>query len=291
MESDQRPGVAALLQYTGQPIIDVGVATIVAYCARGSPDEVTEDDLDRMIEYIDDHYTKGPLKKFLTSIYPDSAYVNPTMGDDKRKATMLRYLKGYATPIAEPIVPCAFCGQPSCEIAYRQHVPLTASEGVINFGPNGRPGLPMCGGCLIASQAFPLGCALRCERRTLLVHSDNPELTQAFAAAFLTDNRRLLALADAADETIAHPRTIVVSRLMGIDKERKEQDDLIGSVTAYHLTNFGQGAELTIHHLPSRIVEFLRTVRGEQYRRAWQAIVADGWVTETAKRGHGWKRG
>src|SRR5579885_313949 len=145
-----------IVRFVDQPIIDVGVATIMAFNDRDAPEQVTKEDLDRIVTYILAHYMQEPIKSFLSSIYPNSAYVNPTMGDEKRKATLERYLRGYATPASDASLVCVFCGQPACDVVYRQHIPLTAGEGMINFGPGGRPGLRVCGGCLLASQAFPL---------------------------------------------------------------------------------------------------------------------------------------
>lgn len=271
------------LHYTGQPIIDVGVATIVAFSGRATPDQVTDDDADALGEYLMDVYMREPLKSFLSTIYPNSAYASPTMKDDKRQATMLQLLRAYRAPLLTPHTLCAMCAEPAQAMAFRQHLPLTAGETIINFGASGRPGVPLCGGCLLASQTFVLGSVIK--GRALLVHSDDPATTLAFARTFLAANRQRLSLALAAEDEAktSYPRTIVISRLLDIKHDVPDLE--IGAVTAYHLTNYGPSANITMYALPSEVVDFLEMVGADQYRPAWQAIVAQAWETGKGKKG------
>ena len=279
-QGDPARPVQSLLVYTGQPLIDVGVATIIAFAGCSTPAEVTRADLDKIVEYIATSYVREPLKSFLASIYPNAAYVNPTMGAEKRAETMMRFLRGYAAPASDPSRRCAFCGRPACDVVFRQHIPLTAGEGVINFGPGGRPGLQICGGCLLASQAFPLGCGVKVAGRALLVHSDDPTLMLEFARLFLQENQRHLTVADASgDVKMSFPRTIVISHLTKIE-QRRTFEARPSSITAYHLTNYGTNADVAILHLPSQTISFLKTVGSDHYRDVWPAIVARAWVQQ-----------
>ena len=90
--------------------------------------------------------------------------------------------------------------RPAFGRAFRQHIPLTTGEDVINFHPYGDAGLPVSGKAILAIQAFPLGCA-KVAGRLLAVHSDNEELLLHFASSFLTQNRRLIQLAQEAGST------------------------------------------------------------------------------------------
>lgn len=277
-----------MLQFVGQPIIDVGVATIMAFNKRDLPEQVTKEDLDRIVEYMLAHYMRQPLKSFLASaIFTINAgYFNPTMGQETRKSEIERCLRSYTLTTTLPSEICVFCGHPACDVVYRQHIALTAAERMINFGSGGRPGLHVCGGCLLASQAFPLGCTVKCAGRALLVHSDNPALTLAFASAFLRENRRILGLMNAEDTKISYPRTIVVSQLVKIQKDQQSYREDWGSLTAYHLTNYGANPDVKIMHLPSQAIDFLRTVESDKYSQIWQAIVARAWAQpKEAKKG------
>ena len=67
-----------MLKYTGHPLVDVGVATITAFAGKRDPTDLTEDDLDKMADYITKHYTVNPMQSFLTTIFPNSGFVQPS---------------------------------------------------------------------------------------------------------------------------------------------------------------------------------------------------------------------
>jgi hypothetical protein len=102
--------------------------------------------------------------------------------------------------------------------AFRQHVPLTTAEGIINFHPYGEAGLPLSGLGMLALQALPLGCA-KVQGRLLAVHSDDPRLLLHFARQFLETNRRnILAAQQAGEKKLAEyeqkPRTLLIDLLL-----------------------------------------------------------------------------
>jgi CRISPR-associated protein Cst1 len=55
-----------MLNYTGHPLVDVGIATITAFAEKDDPTELTEADLDKVAEYLIYQYTHQPLKSFAT---------------------------------------------------------------------------------------------------------------------------------------------------------------------------------------------------------------------------------
>ena len=56
------------------------------------------------------------------------------------------------------------------------------------------------------------------------------------------------------------------------------------SLTAYHLTNSGQGVGLDIYHLPLQIIGFLREMESPDFRTQWGGIVNRAWETEPQKK-------
>ena len=78
----------------------------------------------------------------------------------------------------------------------------------MNFGPGGRAGSPVCGICLLCVQAMPLGCAMRCNGRLLLVEAGDRRATYDFALEFLSQNRQILSLIDGSgEEKIRYPQS------------------------------------------------------------------------------------
>jgi len=293
-----------MLEYTGHPLVDVGVATITAFANKRDPTQLTEADLDRIADYMAGEYVKQPLRSFLTVAFPNSGFTQPAYFKQPEKQQIYadHVLRAYEaeTPVLDEA--CCFTGWPVANVSYdvkgelrpgyafRQHVPLVTGEDVINFHPYGVAGLPLSGRAMLALQALPLGCA-KCGGRLLAVHSDNNEITFHFAQSFLRENRRAIQLTQQAggkkmpERQYSH-RTLLVDTLIEAESMREERDDQeLFSLTAYHLSNSGQGPKLDIYHLPLASIGFLRDMRRAEYREQWNAIVHRAWEVAPKKKG------
>jgi CRISPR-associated protein Cst1 len=292
-----------MLKYTGHPLVDVGVATITAFAGKRDPTKLTEGDLDKMADYIAREYTRQPLRSFLTVAFPNSGFTQPAYNSqpEKRQIYADRVLRAYQadTPALDEC--CVFTGQPAAAVhfdvkgelspghTFRQHIPLLTGEDVINFHPYGIAGLPVSGTAMLALQAFPLGCA-KCSGRLLAVHSDNDALTYHFAKTFLIENRRAIQMAQAAGEkkmpeTPFSHRTLLVDTLVQLQIDAQDESEMPFSLTAYHLSNSGQGPKLDIYHLPLQITSFLKEMQTADYHNEWNAIVRRAWEIAPKKKG------
>ncbi len=293
-----------MLRYTGHPLYDIGVATIVAFAGKSDPAQVTEDDLVAVADYITREYTRNPLKSFLTVAFPNSGFTQPAFEKtpERRLEYAQRVLRNYGADAPTLAERCVFTGEPAVAVAFgekdslppgrafRQHIPLVTGEEIINFHPYGDAGIPVSGKALLAIQAFPLGCA-KVAGRLLAVHSDNEDLTLHFAASFLTQNRRLIQLAQQAgssklEEARYSHRTLLVDTLLQAERMQQEarEDDRPFSLTAYHLTNSGQGVDLDIYYLPLQVTGFLREMLQAEHRDAWSVIVQRAWEVAPPKK-------
>lgn len=293
------------LKYTGHPLYDIGVATIAAFTGRSDPAQVIEDDLTKVADYIAREYTRNPLKSFLTVAFPNSGFTQPAFEKtpERREEYARRVLRNYGADAPTLDERCVFTGEPAVAMAFgdkeglpagrafRQHIPLVTGEEIINFHPYGDAGIPVSGKALLAIQAFPLGCA-KVAGRLLAVHSDNAELTLHFATSFLRQNRRLIQLAQQAgssklEEAHYSQRTLLVDTLLQADRLQREarQDDRPFSLTAYHLTNSGQGVDLDIYYLPLQVTGFLGDMLQARYHGDWSVIVQRAWEIAPPKKG------
>lgn len=283
------------LTYTGHPFYDVGLATLTAFARKQHPSQLEVEDLQTAADYMKSNYTVNPLKSFLTVAFPNSGFTQPAYEKqpEKRVAYANATLYAFQAAPAEQLDPLN--GQPAAEVsydvkgelppgrAYRQHLPLLTGEGVINFFPYGDAGLPLSGAAMLAVQALPLGCA-KVAGRLLAVHSDSPDLLLYFARTFLESNRRNIQLAQTAGDSKLpetspyQPRTLLVDLLLRAEQERRDRTPGQPiTLTAYHFTNSGQGAELQIYPLPLEVGAFLRAAAGPNYRPQWEALVQRGW--------------
>jgi CRISPR-associated protein Cst1 len=301
----------AMLRYTGHPLVDVGTATIAAFAGKRDPTQLTETDLEGIASYIHENYVNQPLKSFLTVAFTSNAWFsqdayNPDKPDlseqkrterrQKREMWANRHLREWLQVgerrenirdilTGEPAVSVNLSDKLPRGRAGRAQIPLTLGDECINFYTNGAPGLPISGKTLLCLQAFPLGCA-KCGGRLLAVHSDNDDLTYHFAAGFLNHNRSAVQMAQLSNSTkmpdapFSH-RTLLIDTLLHADEMQREyrEDEQLFSITAYHLTNSGQGAGLDIYHLPLEIGAFLREMQSADYRADWGAIVRRAWET------------
>ncbi|HOG46834.1 MAG TPA: type I-B CRISPR-associated protein Cas8b1/Cst1 [Anaerolineae bacterium] len=285
-----------MLEYTGHPLVDIGVATITAFAGKADPTLVTDGDLDEVADYVEREYSQKPLKSFLTVAFTSNAWFAQYAFDsqpEKRHDYADRLLRGYHADVPRLAESCVFTGEPATATsfsdslpsgrAFRQHIPLLTGEGVINFYPWGDAGCPISGEASLCIQAFPLGCA-PCAGRLLAVHSDNAELTLEYARRFLDENRRAIALAHQAKSDKMPgagftARTLLIDVLLDAEQRRRdagECESRPSSITAYHLNN-GKSVGLDLYHLPLQLTDFLILVAGPDYRSEWQEISRRGW--------------
>lgn len=288
------------MRYTSHPFVDIGIATITAYTGKSDPESLIDADFERIAEYISQEYVRQPLRSFLTVVFPNSGFTQPAFfkAPERQQDYANRVLRGYSSDAAITKEVCVFTGEPTIAIAFgdkdglplgrafRQHIPLTTGEDVINFHAYGDAGLPVSGKAMLAIQAFPLGCA-KCGGRLLAVHSDNDDMTLHFAKTFLTDNRRMIQLAQMEGSTKMPEskrsyRTLLIETLLQANEMQQEriEDEEPFSLTVYHLSNSGQGPALDVYHLPFEISGFLRAMQEARHRTEWQAIVGRAWERE-----------
>ncbi len=287
-----------MLQYSGHPFYDVGVATITAFSEKSDPSLVTKNDLERVASFMEKQFVVPPLNSFLTIAFPNSGFTQPAyIGQpEKRIAYARRVLRAYEKD--KPSVEgekCVFTGEPAVAVAFsddapagrvfRQHIPLTTGEKVINFHADGVAGLPVSGKALLCIHAFPLGCA-KCAGKLLAVHSDDPEILLYYAEIFLRNNRANLSYAQASGsskmpEYKMRHKTLLLNELESAFHNHKEKKPF--SVTAYYLSNSGQGPAMDIYFLPLEITLFLKRVQSPIYKGSWQKIVSKSWRPDDKK--------
>ncbi len=293
-----------MIEYTGHPLYDVGVATMTAFVDKDNPQDLTEADLDEIAEYLIYEYTHQPLKSFATVPFGGGAYF--TQPAYKGKPTEIegtqKILKAYKAETPTLAEQCVFTGKAAVAIqldekgvlpigrAARSNIPLITGADIINFHPYGDVGLPVSGEALLAIHAMPLGSA-KSRGRLLMVHSDNKELMVHFAQKFLEQNQQAISMARTEGSTKIKEadysyRTLLIHTLLParVMQLRAKKDDQPFSVTAYHLSNSGQDPSLDIYHLPLQVMGFLREMMSQQYQKEWNLIVNRAWDIEPPKK-------
>jgi hypothetical protein len=68
MTGDTATPEAALLRWTGQPLVDMGVATLMAFAGRARPEDVAPQDLDRFADYLQDALTTKAVQSHASEL-------------------------------------------------------------------------------------------------------------------------------------------------------------------------------------------------------------------------------
>jgi hypothetical protein len=287
------------LAWTGHALADVGLAGLLAFANKKEPSDLTLADLDAAAEFMIENYYDGRLLPYLTCVFMNASFVQANEGRQKRDAFKNQYLRAHRAGPHPDVAGrrCVFSGEPATSPMVRTHLPLFSGEGVLNFRPNGETTVPVAGAYVVALMFLPMA-ARRAEGRLLAVHADDPALTLRFARLYLEDNRRLLWLALPTERAPVHPgydrelaawdstkkrykmadvkgpRSLVIADLAGVAMAALPSDlrPRPSALTAYLLSNSGQGPSLEIFGIPSGVVSFVQRARGAGTSEAWKAV-------------------
>jgi len=300
-----------MLKYTGHPLVDVGVATILALSKKRKPLDVTDLDLENVAEFISKEYVINPLKSFLTIAFLNSGFSQFAFEKqpEKRQKYVERVTRSFRMEMPTLNEKCVFTGDPATDVVFsdkdelpagrifRQHMPFLQGEDCINFYSNGKSGLLVSGKALLCIQAMPLGCA-KCGGKLLAVHSDNSTITEDFAKEFLKLNQKYISIAhqqnaDKLQESRSSAKTLLIETLLHADEERVQtgNESHPSSITAYYFTGSGQSKALDsrnppleIYHLPMDILDFLWSIKNPEYKLEWDIIAKRAWQLSTPKK-------
>jgi CRISPR-associated protein Cst1 len=265
---------------------------------RTSPDELGPQDYQRVADRLfkelytsydaaSGYYAQGPFKSYLVWLFPNSVWTTPSISKEPEKASASlqsyaqQTLYAFALPVDPQAEACSFCGRPAVDRALRTKVPLLTG-GFPNFSPQGVTGVPICGRCLLAVHALPVGGMVTKGRRLMIAHSSDPALLLRFAHYAVALNQDAIQNAGQAGwPQTPYPRTRLVELLR--ETERRTPGALRDAVMLYQFTNDNRGADLEMYCLTSPVIAFLREVENPYDRErhdAWRRAVQAAWKAD-----------
>lgn len=304
-----------MLKLTGFPLPDVGILTLTLLADATKPEQVTREGLDKAADYLEALYSQ-PMGKYLAgslAFTTNGGFTQPSWNNEKfqnkRKAYATLVLRGHQQRDLAPILailddkgnaggfhdlvlrgvegapPCAFTGAPAYLRVSRDMLPMINGRGVMNFSPMGDSGLPVSDVILLAIHAMPLGCVIT-QGALLAVESDDPALMFNFVKENLEKNLLFINMArDMGYEkfpNLSSYKTRLIQVLVDsfLEGESRRETHRAPSLNAYHFSNYGANARVTIYALPSSTVDFVRTASHNQYAESWRRIVQRGWTED-----------
>jgi CRISPR-associated protein Cst1 len=295
-----------MLKLTGFVLPDVGILTLTLLSQKTDPATVTRDDLNKAADRLEKFYSEGVGKSLATTIFPNSGFVQSAFDKPqfayKRKAWANFVLRGHQQADLEPVlkdmekkeyremvlrgsenVPdCVFSGNPAYLRVSRDMFPMINGRGIINFSPMGEAGLPVSAEILLAIHAMPLGCMVT-QGGLLAPESDNVELMFELVQANYVQNQKFMNLADQNDydklPNQSSYKTHLMDNLMNILTQqdlKQDEDYRAPSVNAYHFSNYGTNARMTVLSLPSSTLQFVWEAQQGARGKVWEHIIKGG---------------
>ncbi|MDX2162942.1 MAG: type I-B CRISPR-associated protein Cas8b1/Cst1 [bacterium] len=302
-----------MLTLTGFVLPDVGILTMAAMVGKSDPSLLTSDDFDRVADELETFYSQGIGRSLAAGVvFPNSGFVQSEFDKPqfhyKRKAWADFVLRGHQQHDLEPLLTaldkkdyramvlrgkanaprCAFTGEPAYLRVSRDMLPMINGRGIPNFSPMGEAGLPVSDVMLLAIHALPLGCIIT-QGALLAVESEAPALMFDFVRENLKKNRAFNHLAGVNGFEKFPNLSSYKTRLIDVLVDAYQAQNLAAnlaesystpSLTAYHFSNNGTSARVSIYPLPSSTVQFVRVASTGKYAEAWRKIVAKGWTED-----------
>ncbi len=287
--TDTRTNRSKFLRWTGEPLIDTGVASVVLACEVGNPCEVTWTDWVKTMNRIKEDYLDGLLKKPTGILFTTNSFDNPAFKGEKRKKAIEEAF-GFVNSLSDiedtTVDRCAFFQEfPAVIRAARDQFPMVQGRNQVNFYPSGRAEIPLSGiayGCLLAiPQVLPVVSG-----RMPVVAMESKDLLLSFLFGWYEQQQTDLAKARLHGTALPDrkgQKTRVAQRLDDIfAAESKLTRDLSRStkrpgVILYFLSNSSQGCAIDIYSLQPMVSRFLIRVNMADLRQSWLTFVNAFW--------------
>jgi len=276
-----------MIQYTGNPYVDCGVAVLELRLKKPC-EQFTTADLDAQAKEIKKEYTKKIWKSYLMLHLPNCAWTQKDQSSEKNQAYISKVLGSYKDDFPDLGRKCAFCDQPAKIWADKRYVPLLTGETVMTSGPGGNPGLPVCGYCVFAVHCYPFA-TLKVNGRPLFWWTPEPQWTRRLTGYFYRDVERVLAISHDELPKLHWPAT----HLFRAAREVVAEVELIAAtdpptpcdLSGVHATNDGRNPNFDELRIPRNLLDFWREAGAlEIYRQIeQQAWESEGTPKEKSK--------
>ena len=273
-----------IYQFTGSPFVDAGMWAMCEWSDKRTPQELTKEDLEKIVTDIVPIYLTEKWSRSLYSVFPNSAITNPSVKDKKAQITLfLGGLMQDITPLNES-GNCIACGKRNVKtVRTKTEIPLIGSGSLINFFPNGQEGADYCPACTFAVQFSPLvfyACV-----RLLLVHSNSEKVMRYWSRRAIQDVRKQMLeknFKGCFNEEYTNPQNalfhMIQDLILGYEERWVDEN---ASISLYHFTNYNQGPDVSLYSVPTTIFRFLAYMKQHERYNDWKKIVRKGFARKS----------
>lgn len=268
-----------IYNFTGNPFVDAGMWALSQWVGK-KPYELSKDDLKKSIDEIVSLYLTPKWSKNLYQIFPNNPITNNAVKDKKdRYSLILEDLIDNITPLGD-YGDCISCGRRNViQKSAKDRIPLTGSKKLINFFSYCADGADYCSACTFAVQFSPLityFCA-----NMLLIHSNSDKIMQHWSERAIKNIRFQITsnnYTGCLNDGFKNPKNALFHVMQDIIlhyDERWHSEN--PSIDFYHFTNFNQGPNLTLYHVPTPVFRFLAYIPQHEKFPEWLRIARRGY--------------
>lgn len=268
-----------IYDFTGNPFVDAGIWALSQWVGK-KPGELDKDDLESVVDEVVTLYLTPKWSKNLYQIFPNNPITNNAVKDKKDRYSLL--LKDLINDISPLGVhgDCIACGRRNIvQKSAKDRIPLTGSKKLINYFSYGTEGADYCPACAFAVQFLPLVtyfCA-----NMLLIHSNSDKIMYYWSKRAIKNINSQIAsnsYTGCLNEGFKNPKNALFHIIQDIILHYEERWYLENpSIDFYHFTNFNQGPNLHIYHVPTPVFRFLAYIPQHEKFEDWLKIVRRGY--------------
>ncbi len=275
--------------WTGHPFVDAGLTAILLIANKEKPEELTEEDIKKAIEFVSNVYTKKEwASKYLHGmIFPNNGIImaNPSMSKKRTPEGIANNLLKlyYSIPNvldkSNPESRCVICGRR--KPAHNKYnlfmsvFPLLGTGGVPNFFHSANSkGVDICAHCLFLVQFMPIAtCNLP---RVLVIHAYPYQKMLELCEEAVRDVK-LRELASNA-RGFKKPENFLFRKIAEITQKivggYKQWENV--SITLYYFICNNQNQSIDVIPIPNPVLRFIAFAESVD-PKGWRNILNIGW--------------
>ncbi|MCC7550415.1 MAG: type I-B CRISPR-associated protein Cas8b1/Cst1 [Methanobacterium sp.] len=270
---------AILYEFTGNPFVDAGIWALSQWVGK-KPEELKKEDLENVIDDLTHIYLTKAWSKNLFSVFPNNPLTNPAVKDKKERYSNFLIDLVEEINFLDVSGDCISCGRRNkIERWGKDKIPLTGSKKFINYFSYGASGADYCPACTFAVQFLPL--VMYACGNMLLLHSNSPKVMKYWSKKAAENVRKQIVAGEFTgcfNEGYKNPVNALFHVMQDVILHYDERWYLEKpSISFYHFTNYNQGPNLNIYHVPTPVFTFLAYMPQHEKYDDWLRIVRSGY--------------
>lgn len=268
-----------LYEFTGNPFVDAGIWALSQWINK-KPEELNKEDLKGVVNDLTYVYLNKKWSKNLFSVFPNNPLTNPSVKDKKERYSKFLTELIDAIDVQDVAGDCISCGRRNKIQRWgKDKIPLTGSGKFINYFSYGADGADYCPACTFAVQFVPI--VMYACGNMLLLHSNSTKVMEYWSRRTVENVKKQIVAGEFTgcyNEGYKNPVNALFHVIQDVILHYDEKWYLEKpSISFYHFTNYNQGPNLNIYHVPTPVFTFLAYIPHHEKYDDWLKVVMKGY--------------